>query len=174
MLVFLWDSTGVLSRHAGSGETPEINLWLRRLYCLCTYIPLNPNRNNYVALAWNVCQLTKGLENVASYNQAIVKPRWFESWTILLEVLDFFFTNKVHSKSWSSTNVSPSVVVATTTLQKFFLACFGASLPTFHRTLSCFIKHSSFSVFLTQMQPVDHSWSIPLIGHSPRLGPAAS
>ena len=34
-----------------------------------------------------------------------------------------FFTNKVHSESWSSTSVSPSVVAA--------LAYFGASLPTF-------------------------------------------
>ena len=57
------------------------------------------------------------------------KPRRTENWTILLEVLDLIFTKKVHSESWSSTNVSPSVVAAKTTLQNFSLASFW-SLPT--------------------------------------------
>ena len=55
--------------------------------------------------------------------------------------------NKVHSESWSSTRVSPSLVAATTTLQNFALACFGASLPSFHNTLFCFVKYSSFMSF---------------------------
>ncbi len=62
-------------------------------------------------------------------HQASVKPRWAKNWTILPEVLDSFFTNKVYSESWSSASVSPSVVVATTTLQNFALASFGA-FPT--------------------------------------------
>ena len=42
---------------------------------------------------------------------------------------------------------TPLAVAATTTLQNFALVCFGASLPTLHKTLSCFIKYSSFKCF---------------------------
>jgi len=129
MLVFLCDSTRLLSRPAGSGETLEMKLRHWRLYYVCINIPLNPNRNNCVTLAWNVCQLTKSLEDATSYNQASMKPRWAENWTILPKVLDLLFTNKVHSESSSSTSVSPSVVAATTTLQNFALASFW-SFPT--------------------------------------------
>jgi len=61
----------------------------------------------------------------------VQKPRLKKNWTILPEVLDVLFTNKVHSERWSSTHVSPSVVVATTTLQMFSLDSFW-SLPTKH------------------------------------------
>ena len=67
------------------------------------------------------------------------------------------FTNKVHSKSWSSTNVSPSVVVTTTTLQNFALALFWSLPSNLHNSLPCFIKLTSFNVFLAQTHPVGHS-----------------
>jgi len=43
--------------------------------------------------------------------------------------------------------VSPSVIATTTTLQNVVLAYFGASLPTLHNTLYCFIKYASFKCF---------------------------
>ena len=109
--------------------------------CLCSYVTpsgyypgllvveQHPRWNKFVYLAWNLCQPTKSLAGATSYNQSSVKPRQAENWTILPKVLDLLFTNKVHSESWSSTSVSPSVVVATTTLQNFTLALFW-SLPT--------------------------------------------
>jgi len=169
MLVFLCDSIGVLSRPTGNGATPEINLRLWWLYFFCSYIPLNPNWNNYVTLAWNVCQSSKSLVDDTPFNQASVKPRWAKSWTILPEVLNLLSMNKVYVESWSSTSVSPIVVADTTTLQNFVLAFFGASLPTFHNALSCFIRYSSFSVLLAQRQLVNHIQSIPLTSCSPRI-----
>ena len=79
MLVFLCDSTGVLSRPTGSEETPKMKLRLWQLYFLCTNIPLNPNRKDSVTLAWNVCQLTKSLVDATFYNQASEKPRQDEN-----------------------------------------------------------------------------------------------
>ena len=38
-------------------------------------ISLKPNQNNCVALAWNVCQLTKSLADATSYNQASVETK---------------------------------------------------------------------------------------------------
>lgn len=114
MLMFLCDSTRVLSRPAGSGATPEMKLRLWRLYCLCTYLPLNPNWNKCVSLAWNV-SIDREYGKCYTLHQASVKPRWDKNWTILLEVLDLPFTNKVNSERWISTCVLPSVVVATTT-----------------------------------------------------------
>ena len=70
-------------------------------------------------------------------------------------------------------SIWPCVVAAITTLQNFALAYFGASLPTLHNTFFCFVKYSSFSVFLAQRQLVDHSGSIPLTGFLLRVGPAA-
>lgn len=141
-----------------------------QLYSLCTYIPLNPICNNCVSLAWNVCQSTKRLEDYTSYNQASVKPRWAESWTILTEVLDLPFLNKVDSESWSSTDVSPSVGMATTTLQIFYLAYFWVSLPTFIvACLSSSSPQASVSFFLKGSLSITIS-SFPFIGCSFRLG----
>ena len=84
----------------------------------------------------------------------------------------------LESSFWAIRNgqfpIKLSVVVTTTTLKNFSLAYFGASLPTLHNTLSCFVKYSSFSVFLAQRKPVDHIWSIRFTGCSPRLGLAIS
>jgi len=168
MLFFLCDSTRVLSRLDGSGATPEIKLRLWQLYCLCTYMPLNPNRNNCVALAWNMFQSTKSLADATSY----IKLVWSQDeLKILLELLDLVFTKKVYPESWSSTNVSPSVVATTTTIQNFALAYFGASLPTF--TKSCLASSSpqasvSFSVKGSLSITI---WSFPFTSYSPRLGP---
>jgi len=75
MLVFLLDSARVLSRPAGSGATPAMKVRLWWLYYLCTHIPINPNWNNCVDLAWNVCQSTKILVDATSYNQASVETK---------------------------------------------------------------------------------------------------
>lgn len=84
------------------------------------------------------------------------KPRGANNWTILPKVSDFIFLNKVHSESWSSTNVSPNVVAATFTLQNFSLSFW--SLPTnLHRSMSFFVKYISSSDFLVERQPVDQT-----------------
>lgn len=75
MLVFLLDFVGVLSTPAGSGATREMKLKLWQLYYLCTNIPLIPNQNNCVGLAWNVCWLAKHLADATSYNQASVETK---------------------------------------------------------------------------------------------------
>jgi len=88
-------------------------------------------------------------------------------------------TYRPYYNDWLSIQVSSRlqplrklcVEVATTTLQNFSLACFGASLPTLHNTLSCFIYHSSFSAFLAERNPIEHSQSIPLTGYLPVFGP---
>jgi len=49
------------------------------------------------------------------------------------------------------------VVSATTTLQNFALALFWSLPSNLHSNLPCFIKFTSFSVFLAQRQLVDHS-----------------
>jgi len=54
------------------------------------------------------------------------------------------------------------VVAATTTLQNFPYLCFGASLPAFHSSMSCFVKYKSSSEFLPERQPVDQTFM-----HSP-------
>ena len=128
MLVFLCDSTRVLSRPASNGATLEMKLRLWRLYYLCTYIPLNPNRNNYVSLAWNLCQLTKSLAYATSYNQARVETKTNWELNNTFGGVVSLFTNKVHSKRWSSTSASPSVVAATSTLKNFALASFWSLL----------------------------------------------
>lgn len=75
MLVFLCDFTKVCAKHARSEETLEMKLRLWKLYYMVTNVPLNPNWNNYVELAWNVCQSTKSLADTTSYNQESVESR---------------------------------------------------------------------------------------------------
>ena len=75
MLVFLRDSTWVLSRPAGSGTTQEMKLRLWWLYCLCTNIPVIPSRKNWAGLAWNVCWSTKSLVDATSYIQESVETK---------------------------------------------------------------------------------------------------
>jgi len=159
MHLFLCDSVRVRFKPAGSATTPEIKIRLWRLY---TSTSIHPSTHNCVDLAWNVCQLTKSLADSTSYNHASVKPRWIENWTIHLEVLDLLFTNMVHSKSWISTSVLPSIVAATTTLQIFSLASFW-NLPTnLHNNMFCFVKYTSSSDFMVEKQIVDQT-----LMHSP-------
>jgi len=49
------------------------------------------------------------------------------------------------------------VVVATTTLQNFALASFWSFPSKLHSSSPCFIKFTSFSVFLAQRKLVDHN-----------------
>ena len=74
--------------------------------------------------------------------------------------------NKIHSESWSSTSVSPSIVSATTTLKIFALALFW-SLPTNHPSSMYYIvKYIGFIGFSIACQPVNVSFL-----HSPHRLP---
>ena len=129
-------------------------------------LSLNPNRNNFVALAWNVYHFTKIFVDATSYNQACVKPRRTEYSTILLEVLEFIFMNNVHSERWNANSVSSSVVAATTTLQNFSLDSFWSLPSNFSSSssqASMFVLHKG-STSIT-------SWWLPLTCCSLGVGP---
>ena len=131
MLVFLRDSVEVLSRPVGSEATSKMKLKLWGSYDLCTNIPLIPNQNNYVDLAWNVYQSTKSLEYDTRYNQASVETKinWELNNTSGGGRVDFH--EKGPFKELDFYQRVAKCLAATTTLQKFFLASFW-SLPIDH------------------------------------------
>lgn len=166
----MWLHQGTVQAYWKWSNTRDETKTLTAILLLHLYTP-QPQWKIMCCLGLECVSIDQESSRCYMLHQASVKPRWAENLTIFPEMLDLLFMNKVYAESWSSTSVLTSVVAATITLQNFSLPCFGASLPTLHNTLSCFVKYSSFSAFLAQRQPVDHSWSIPVIGCSPGLSP---
>jgi len=94
----------------------KLKLWVS--YGLFTNIPLIPIETTMLAWLGMCADQPRSWRMLHLRIRQVWKPRWINNWTILLEVLDLLFMNKIHLKSWSSTSVSPSVVVATTTCWK--------------------------------------------------------
>ena len=78
------DSLEVVSRPVGSGATPEMKLKLSQSYDLCIDIPLIPNWNNCVDMAWNVCPQTKVLVDATTHNQESVETKKNTSWGVTI------------------------------------------------------------------------------------------
>jgi len=79
------------------------------------YTP-QPQLKQLCFLGLECVSVNQELVDATYYNKVSVKPRWAKNRTILPEVLDFLFMNKVYVESWSSTSVTQSVLAATTTL----------------------------------------------------------
>ena len=121
MCVFMCDFVGVMSKPAGSRETPQMKNYTLKIFNSQAKIPFSDSK--HWDLSWNFDCVWLSWQRV---NHVCPWGRWgnwinlHNDW-ILPERPRPCASNELKQRSWIFTSVSPSVVASTTTLQNFGL-----------------------------------------------------
>lgn len=165
--VFLCDFTGVFSWPTSSGATPKMKTYTLKILNSWAKLPFLDSKH-WLNLSWNFYYVRLSWQRA---NHVCPWGRWGNlsnphNDSILPEIPRPYASNEPKQRSWSSTNVLPSVVVTTMRSKILAYTNFRGSLEEFHLMtthtqvtlwfcvslyicLSCSL-HSSFSMLMSK------------------------